>query len=184
MAFTAPTITHTFTSADGSAGAGTVEFTLLGPMTNGSSTISPTQISANLSSAGVLSQVITSNLDPATFPAAPGATQWRVDLRLLDQSQTLSYMITVPPIQTETNGSILSGDLDQVILSSLTAKSFMVGQSIAGSGIPSNTTILSIDTTTNSVTISANASAGTGLTLTLGSTIDLGALLPTADQAG
>ncbi len=146
-------------------------------------TIVPSEITANLDATGHLSQAVTSNLDPGTIPAAPGNTQWRVDIRILG-AQVETYNVTVPPIQVETNGSSTAGS-ETVVLSSLTAALFMVGQSISGSNIPVGATITAVNVSANSVTISAPASGtGTGLTLTIGATIDLGALLPTAVQAG
>lgn len=183
MSFSQPTITHTFENADGTAGSGAIQFTLSAMMTNGTTSIVPAEITANLNSSGVLSQALTSNIDPATVPAAPQSTQWRVDARVLG-AQVQTYFITVPPIQTETNGSTtISSPVVQ--LSSLTAAAFMVGQSIAGTGIPSGATVLSVNIAANQLTISANATAnGTGLSLTIGTTIDLGALLPPAQQIG
>lgn len=178
MAFTAPVITHSFENADGTSGSGNVKFSLLGRMTNSGKTIVPASITSNLDGSGNISQAVTSNLDPLTTPQT---TEWRADLNILGASEE-SFTISVPPIQTETNGSIISGALNIVQLSSLTANAYMVGQSITGTGIPSSTTILAVNTTTNQVTISANASIGTSLTLVLGVTIDLGALLPEQSQ--
>lgn len=183
MSFSSPVITHSF-SYGGAVAAGEVQFTLLGQMTNGIVTVmAPSQMTATLDDEGNLSQAVASNLDPGTSPAAPGNAVWRVDIRVIN-AQALSYIVMVPPTQTETNGSIIAGALNVVQLSSLTAASYMVGQSITGGSIPSSTTITAVNTTNNTVTISANASAGTALSLILGATIDLGQLLPTGNQAG
>jgi hypothetical protein len=179
--FSAPTISHSFENADATPASGAIQFTLTGRMQNGTKSIVPASITATLSGSGGLSQAVTSNLDPGTVPAAPMNTQWRVDLRILGSSVE-TYYVTVPPIQTETNGSTASGSA-VVTLSSLTADDFMVGQSITGTGIPTSTTILSVNTTANTVTMSANATAtGTALSLVLGATIDLGQLLPSTQQ--
>lgn len=184
MSFTSPSITHTFINADGSAGSGAVQFTLLGPMRNGTTSIVPAEVTANLDASGSIAQTLVSNLDTGTYPAAPGNMQWRCDMRVLGLSQTLTYTITVPPIQIETAGSTKI-NTELVQLSALTASPLMLGQSITGTGIPASSTVTAVNVTSNQVTISANASAtGTGLTLTIGATIDLGVLLPTADQAG
>lgn len=148
-------------------------------MTNGTMSLMPASVTANLDGFGNLSQAVTSNLDPATVPTG---NQWRCDLRILGASVE-SFVFPVPPIQIETNGSIEAGALNVVQLSSLTAEAFMVGQSIVSSPhIPSNTTVLSVNTTANTVTMSANGTTGTDLSITLGTTIDLGSLLPAASQ--
>lgn len=178
--FTAPTVTHTFENADSTAASGSVKWTLSGRMTNGTLTIVPASITDNLNGSGAISQAVTSNLDAATTPQD---TSWRVDLNILGAEQE-SFVVVVPPQQTETNGSTTI-NLPTVQLSALTAALFMVGQSITGTGIPASTTIVSVNTTANTVTMSANATAtNTGLSLTLGATIDLGALLPGAQQVG
>lgn len=94
MSFTTATITHTFINADGTAASGSVKFTLTGLMTNGTTTIVPSSLTANLNGSGVLSQTLTSNVDPGTVPSDP-ATQWRVDLDLMGAEQQ-TYTITVP----------------------------------------------------------------------------------------
>lgn len=182
MAFSAPLVTHTFVNADSTAASGSIEWTLGARMQNGTQSIVPSSITSNLDANGLLSQLITSNTDSGTVPTAPGNTQWRVDMRILGSSIE-TYFVVVPPIQTETNGSIVSGALNVVQLSSLTAAEFMVGQSAICAGkIPSDATVLSVNLTTNTVTISANGTAGTALSVTLGTTIDLGQLLPNQQQ--
>lgn len=181
MAFTAPVITHTFTNATGTSASGTVTFTLLNRMTNGTKTIIPGTISPTLSSTGALSQAVTSNLDAGTVP---NDTMWRVDQRIAGDVSIQSFSIVVPPIVTETNGTTVNGS-PTVTLSSTTASRMMVGQSITGTGIPSGSVITAWDSTTNQVTISNNATAsGTGVELVIGTTIDLGYLLPGNQQYG
>lgn len=92
MAFTTQTITHKFENADGTAASGSIEFTLSGRMTNGTTTIIPASITANLDSNGNLSQALTSNSDAGTVPTDQ---QWRVDIRLLGASEE-QFWITVP----------------------------------------------------------------------------------------
>lgn len=174
MSFSSPTISHTFINADGTPASGTVQFTLSKRMTNGSSSYVPASISANLNSSGVLSQAVPSNLDPGTYPTD---SEWRVDIRIMGcpEEQVVGQ---VPPLLTETNGSTTAGS-PIVQLSSLTAVYYMRGQSITGSNVPASTTILSVNVTTNQITMSANATGnGSALTLTLGATLDLGAFLP------
>jgi hypothetical protein len=179
--FSTPTITHIFENADGTAASGSIEFSLLGLMTNGSTTIVPASITSNLLSSGALSQVVTSNIDGNTFPAAPRNATWRVDIRILGASAT-SYEITVPPVLTETNGTTVN--LSQTVtLSALIAAPYMIGQSITGTNIPTSTVVTAINATANTITISnAATGSGTGIALTIGATIDLGALLPNTQQ--
>jgi hypothetical protein len=92
MAFTEATITHTVKNADGTAGSGSIEFTLTKRMTNGTTTVLPSAITANLNSSGELSQKLLANNDAETVP---GDAQWRVDFRLLGDLQE-SFLITVP----------------------------------------------------------------------------------------
>jgi hypothetical protein len=182
MPFSLPVLAHTFTNADGTPSSGSIQCSLLGMMTNGPTSIVPAERTANLSASGVLSQALTSNIDPGTVPAAPQNAQWRIDMRILGAS-VQSYAVTVPPVQDEANGSVL-GDGLTVQLSSLTAAAYMVGQSVTGTGIAEGAVVTSINVTSNTVTLSAASTPGTGLALVLGATIDLGALLPTAQQVG
>ena len=69
MSFSAATITHTFQNADGTSASGAVTFTLTDTMTNGTTSLVPSEITATLSG-GVLSQSLTSNVDPATWTIA------------------------------------------------------------------------------------------------------------------
>jgi hypothetical protein len=95
VSFSAATVTHSFENADATAASGSVQFTLTGAMTNGTTTIVPASVTANLNNSGVLSQSLTSNVDTGTVPAAPSNTQWRVDLRILG-AQEESFFIVVP----------------------------------------------------------------------------------------
>lgn len=92
MSFTRATVTHTFENADGTPASGAVTFTLTKRMTNGTTTIVPSEITANLNSEGKLSQALTANDDPGTIPSD---AQWRVDLRILG-APSEPYFITVP----------------------------------------------------------------------------------------
>jgi len=90
--FSAATITHTFENADGTPASGSVTFTLTGRMTNGTTTMVPASVTANLNASGQMSQVLTSNVDPGTTPQD---TQWRVDLRIQGAKEE-SFFIVVP----------------------------------------------------------------------------------------
>ena len=92
MAFTARTVTHTFANADGTAGSGTVKFTLTKMMTNGTTSMVPASVTANLNSSGVLSQSIACTNDVGTVPTD---ALWRVDLNILGDSEQ-SFFVAVP----------------------------------------------------------------------------------------
>ena len=178
MSFTRPQITHTFVNADTTPASASIEFTLAKQMTNGTTTFVPASLTFNLAADGTLAASVTSNLDPGTVPTD---SSWRVDMRI-QGADTVSEYIVVPPIQTETNGTTTASS-PIVQLSSLTAANYMVGQSITGTDVSAGTTILSVNVSANQVTMSANATGGaSGLTLTIGATIDLGSLLPGAIQ--
>ena len=182
MAFTVPTITHNFSSAPGSPAVGAVNFTLQEMMTNGSDTLLPPAIVAGtIDSDGDMSVGVTSNLDPGTVPPAPWNAQWRVDI---DVPGALSqdFTIVVPPIQAETNGSVSESTPNTIQLSVLSAEIWMVGQSVSGDSAPEGTIITAIDNTSNTVTLSEDVTAGTGLSFTFGEMIDLQYLLPSQPQ--
>lgn len=107
MSFTTRTITHTFENADGTPASGSITFTLLGRMTNGSTTIVPAEITASLDGSGNLSQSLTSNQDSGTLPQD---VQWRVDFRITATGSpvTETFTIVVPPGPGSTDlGSLL-----------------------------------------------------------------------------
>lgn len=103
MAFSSAVVTHSFTNADGTPASGSITFTLTGRMTNGTNTIVPASITANLDGSGNLSQALASNLDTGTDPAD---TQWRVDWRVLG-AQEETFFIVVPA----TGGTVDLGSL-------------------------------------------------------------------------
>lgn len=85
-------ITHSFANADGTPASGSITFYLTKRMTNGSQTIVPAEVTANLDSSGDLSQSLTANNDTGTVP---GDAQWRVEFRILG-AETETFFITVP----------------------------------------------------------------------------------------
>lgn len=192
MSFTTPTITHTFQSPPGTPAVGTVEFSLLGWMTNGTLSLIPPMIQTYaLDSSGNLSvSNLPANLDPDTQPAPPWNSIYRVDIDLVG-AQAQSFVVTIPPVQTETNAT-LTADSTTVTLSSLTAQWWMIGQSITGAGIPTGTIVTGAvnvvgsfpqQTQVNRITLSnAATDSATGVTLTLGESVDLAYLLPTIAQ--
>lgn len=92
MAFTSATVTHTFTNADNTPASGAITFWLTGRITNGTTTIIPSEITSNLNATGQLTVTLWSNVDAGTIPQT---TQWRVDMRILGANAE-SYFITVP----------------------------------------------------------------------------------------
>lgn len=92
MSFSTCLITHTFENADGTPASGTIEFTLSKRITNGTTTLVPASVTANLNSQGQLSQALTSNVDQGTVPTD---SQWRVDFRILGASPE-TFFIVVP----------------------------------------------------------------------------------------
>jgi hypothetical protein len=106
VSFSTSEITHTFVNADGTPASGSVTFTLAKPMTNGTTTIVPASITANLNGSGALSQELTSNADTGTIPTD---SQWRVDLRILG-AEEVTFFIVVPTGGHATDlGSLLPG---------------------------------------------------------------------------
>ncbi len=183
--FTVPIVTGNYGTA---ASGGTVTFTPTGPMANNNVMLPPLPIVVTLSGTGTFSQALQSNGDVGTVPQG---IQWGVT-ESIPSAPSRDYNISVPPIIVETNGSVLSSALNVVQLSTATATLAMVGQSITGTGIPASTTIIAAQVGNptndplnpapllplNSVQISANAVAGTALTVTIGATIDISALMP------
>ena len=107
MAFTQRTLTHTFVNADGTAASGDITFSLTQRMTNTGTTMVPANLTANLDASGNLSQALTCNNDAATVPTG---SQWRVDLRILGDSEE-SYFISVPTGSGSLDlGSLLPGN--------------------------------------------------------------------------
>jgi hypothetical protein len=85
-------LTHTVQNADATPGSGSITFTLTKRITNGSITVLPSEITANLNVKGELAQELIANTDNETVPTD---SQWRVDFRLLGDAQETFY-ITVP----------------------------------------------------------------------------------------
>lgn len=92
MAFTSCTVTHAFQAADGTAASGTITFRLSKRMTNGTTSVMPTEITATLSG-GALSQTLTANNDPATIPVD---AQYECTIRIGSAQLVGPYSITVP----------------------------------------------------------------------------------------
>lgn len=103
--FSQATVTHTFENADGTPASGSIEFTLTKRMTNGTLTIVPASITANLNGSGALSQALTSNVDAATIPQD---ASWRVDFRILGAQQETFWIVVPTGGGTVDLGSLLS----------------------------------------------------------------------------
>ena len=95
MAFTQATITHKFENADDTVPAGAVTFKLSKRMTNGTTTLLPSEVTATLDASGNLSASLTSNNDVGTVP---GDALWIVTVRITSpEPLTIGpYSIAVP----------------------------------------------------------------------------------------
>lgn len=92
MSFSTATVTHSFQNADGTPASGSITFALTKRMTNGTTTIIPAEITANLNAQGQLSQALTANNDAGTVPAD---AEWAVTFRILGASME-EFFIVVP----------------------------------------------------------------------------------------
>ena len=92
MAFTSATITHKFQNADGTPGSGRVTFDLTRRMTNGGTTVLPSEVTAALDASGSISVTLVANDDTGTVPVD---AKWRVTLRILGADEE-EFFITVP----------------------------------------------------------------------------------------
>lgn len=93
MAFTARTIVHKFTNADGTPCSGNVTFTLDSRMTNGGETRIPGTLTTGLDGSGNLSVAnIAANDDPDTVPSG---ARWQVTVNIAGVDPD-EYSITVP----------------------------------------------------------------------------------------
>lgn len=90
MAFSTATVTHQFSNADGTPASGSVTFNLTRRMTNGGTTILPTEVTASLNGTGAISATLTSNADAGTTPTD---AQWRVTFRILGCDLEQFYIV-------------------------------------------------------------------------------------------
>ena len=172
MAFTMVTLTGNY----GASASGTLTFTLTQAMANADQILVPAPLTVTLAS-GEFSQELASNLDPATTPQG---VMWGVTEQVTG-AQPRDYVIELPTIVDETNGSTTDGS-PYVQLSSVTAALWMTGLPVTGPGIPADTTVVLVLQQTNQLQLSNNATAnGTGLAFVIGTTtIDISQLMPTA----
>lgn len=92
MSFTVRTITHTYLNADSTPASGKVTFDLSGTMSNGGTTIVPSEVVASLDVTGAISVSLAANDDTATLPTG---VQWLATVRILG-STPVETAITVP----------------------------------------------------------------------------------------
>ena len=179
----------TLTGNYGAGTTGTLTFLLTMAMANNNVIALPQPIVITLSAAGTFSQAFNANTDPTSYPSGT----WYAITENIDGFPSRDYAIQIPYIQVETNATVKDGS-DVIQLSTATASTNMIGQSITGTGIPANTIItganppqpvgelgdyLPTSPNYNTITISNNATAaGTGVTLTMGETIDISWLMP------
>ena len=96
MSFTVRTVTHTYLNADSTPASGKVTFDLAGAMTNGGTTILPSEVVAPLDSTGSFSVSLAGNDDTATVPTG---VQWQATVRVLGSEPSTSS-ITIPSAGT------------------------------------------------------------------------------------
>lgn len=96
MSFSNTTVTHTFLNADGTPSSGAATFTLSDLMTNGTSSITPGEITANLNGSGVLTQALTSNLDLATWQVGVTGSPSSGAFQIQCFSTTIATTVSVP----------------------------------------------------------------------------------------
>lgn len=106
MAFTTRTITHTFKNVDGTAGSGTLVFSLTKRMTNGTQTYLPAAVTATLDGSGNLSVTLPCTTDATT---SPQDALWRVDFHLsyLGTQNEEPYYFPLAPGASVDLGSLL-----------------------------------------------------------------------------
>lgn len=93
MAITFVPVTHTFLNGDGSPASGSVTAILDKSVTNGSTSVMPTEVTAQINgSTGAMSLRLAATDDPGTSP--PDA-RWKVTLRVAG-TDAVTYSIQVP----------------------------------------------------------------------------------------
>lgn len=100
MSFTPVTVTHSFSDGTGAALTGAVVFKLTDQMTNGGTTVLPSDIVSELVS-GTFSQSLYANDDTGTVPAAPQGAQWQALLKI-DGSPQKEFTFTLPSASAPT----------------------------------------------------------------------------------
>lgn len=159
MSFSTATITHTFSNADQTPASGSIEFTLSDLMTNGTGTLVPASITANLNSSGQLSQPLTSNVDPATWSLTGTATSGSFELQFTTGSVVvttaqLAYNCTAAQVQAAV--AALPG------LAGVTCTGGPLGSaSVTLAGLPGDTSIVVVPSVTGGTVTVALTSAGT-----------------------
>lgn len=92
MAFTTPTLVHTFLNGDSTPASGKVTAQLTKRMTNSGTTIYPSEVTGTLNASGQLSLPLVANTDNGTVP---NDVQWTITIRL-QGLPTETFVITVP----------------------------------------------------------------------------------------
>jgi hypothetical protein len=159
MSFTQATITHVFENADGTFASGAIQFTLTDLMTNGTTTLAPSEITANLSGVGVLSQALTSNVDMSawslSYTGSPTGGTFRLGWRGQLTSQ-LSVVATAAQVQAALN--LIPG------LEFVTCAGGPLGTSITISNVPGNAPFTVDNTLVSGAGSIALAQTATGTT--------------------
>ena len=119
-----------------------------------------------------------SSTNVLTFPA--GVTEQTINVPITNRTDGInkSFYIQIAPLTHAFSGTITSGS--SVISSVTNTNLIQVGQTITGQGIPANTTVTSVDST--SVTLNQNATSTIGVVA--GVTPSGGAFIATATSTG
>jgi hypothetical protein len=155
MSFTQATITHVFENADGTFASGAIQFTLTDLMTNGTTTLAPSEITANLSGVGVLSQALTSNVDMSVWnlgwsstPSGTFQLGWRGQL-----TSQLPSSATAAQVQAALN--LIPG------LEFVTCSGGPLGTTIVISNVPGNAPFTITNNTSGGTVTLAQTATGT-----------------------
>jgi hypothetical protein len=158
MAFSSSTVSHTFENADGTPASGACTFTLTDVMTNGTISLVPAELTANLNGSGVLSQVLTSNVDTATWTLVSTATSGSVELQFTGSAEG--------PLATAAISWNASAASVQAAIQALTALSALTTVAVSGGPLGSGTLTITGVPGNLTVALTANSLAGGSATLT------------------
>jgi hypothetical protein len=186
--FTPIVVTGRYLNADGSAASGTFSATPQSVLLNGGIEQPAAPVSGQLDSSGRLvatsgeALVLNATDDSGTSPI--GASY--VFALKLDGVGTMEFESPLPhapsssfdAVDSEAVSTVLS---PTVTLGNIVVAPEMVGVAVSGANLPAGTTILSVSTALNTITLSANANATGTFTLTFASgVISLSALAANA----
>lgn len=174
----------TLTNPDGSAASGQFVATPAASLINGQDVASPGPQAGVIDPSG---RIVAQSLEALVINAtdddgtSPTGTAYTFSIKI-DGAGIVEFTAAVPndSIATETMG-ITSDGVNVVMLTTLVAWPSMIDRPISGTNIPAAATVTDVDTLTNTVTISADATATTiGCTFEIGGAVDLTTLIDNA----